>query len=48
MASGTALIRRKDVDTSAVDFSDVVEPGLDSGGPIHPGETLLGFLEDSG
>jgi antitoxin HigA-1 len=41
-------ISREDVDAGLVDFSDVIEPGLDSGGPIHPGENLLGFIEDYG
>jgi len=48
MASSKTLISRDDVDAGLIDFSDVIEPGLDTGGPIPPGEHLQAFLDDYG
>ena len=48
MASSKTLISREDVDAGLIDFSDVIEPGLDTGGPIPPGENLQGFIDDYG
>jgi|GEM_PF-277398 len=48
MASSKTLISRDDVDAGLIDFSDVIEPGLDTGGPIPPGEHLQAFIDDYG
>ena len=48
MASSKTLISRDDVDAGQIDFSDVIEPGLDTGGPIPPGEHLQAFVDDHG
>lgn len=42
------LLKRADLDAGLIDFSDVIEPGLDSGGPIPPGEHLQEYLDDFG
>lgn len=48
MRPSEKVIRREDVDAGLVDFSDVVEPGMDIEGPIHAGEHLADFIEDYG